>query len=190
VTYLDYEPLRNVRAHPLYHERYMLLTPRGGPLENRAHVTWREAATLPLCLLTRDMQNRRIIDGLFAAGGAPSPRVVGEMNAVLTLVAYVRSSGWSTVVPHTFLAPLDHAEAALSGFVAIPLTEPTASHALGLVTADREPSPAVTEAFVKEVRLADLQAEVDRLPMPAVQNTASLTRKPIESSDGGSALSI
>jgi hypothetical protein len=37
-------------------------------------VTWAEAASLPLCLLTGDMQNRRIVDGIFhEAGAEPTP---------------------------------------------------------------------------------------------------------------------
>ena len=38
---------------------------------------WREAADERLCLLTPDMQNRRIVDGAFAAAGA-RPRPVVE----------------------------------------------------------------------------------------------------------------
>ena len=91
LTYLDNEPLRNVRMLPLYRERYMLLTPTGGPFDGRRSANWREAAALPLCLLTRDMQNRRIIDGLFAEGGAPKPKVAIETNSVVALMAHVRS---------------------------------------------------------------------------------------------------
>jgi len=102
LTYLDNEPLRNVRTLPLYAERYMLLTPTGGAFDGMHHVTWREAARLPLCLLTRDMQNRRIVDRLFAEGGAGSPKVAIETNSVLALVAH----RWSSVIPHTFLGLL------------------------------------------------------------------------------------
>ena len=45
-------------------ERYRLLTSADAPLGNRDRVTWAEVAQVPLCLLTPDMQNRRIIDGL------------------------------------------------------------------------------------------------------------------------------
>ncbi len=48
-------------------------------------MSWREAAKLPLCLLTGDMQNRRIIDHLFVAGGAGKPRAAVETNSVLSL---------------------------------------------------------------------------------------------------------
>ena len=58
---------------PLYFEQYRLLTSGGSPLGERDRVTWAEVAKIPLCLLTPDMQNRRIIDGLLqAAGGGPS----------------------------------------------------------------------------------------------------------------------
>ena len=70
LTYLDNEPLANVRTIPLYHERYLLFTPAGSPLADSETVSWGEVTGLPLCLLTPDMQNRRIIDGLFAAAGA------------------------------------------------------------------------------------------------------------------------
>src|SRR5262249_26532897 len=74
VTYLDNEPLGRVNAFPLYRERYRLLTSSDAPFGNRATVTWAEVAKVPLCLLTPDMQNRRIIDELLpAAAGTPHP---------------------------------------------------------------------------------------------------------------------
>ncbi|HEY5963383.1 MAG TPA: LysR family transcriptional regulator, partial [Xanthobacteraceae bacterium] len=60
ITYVGNEPLGRVPAIPLYHERYMLLTSADAPLGNRDEVTWAEVAQVPLCLLTPDMQNRRI----------------------------------------------------------------------------------------------------------------------------------
>ena len=73
LTYLDNEPLGRVTTVPLYRERYRLLTAADAPLGNRDTVTWAEVAKVPLCLLTPDMQNRRIIDRLLRnAGGDPS----------------------------------------------------------------------------------------------------------------------
>ena len=75
VTYLDNEPLGRVTAVPLYRERYRLLTSADAPLGDRKNVTWAEVANVPLCLLTPNMQNRRIIDGLLrGAGGDRSQR--------------------------------------------------------------------------------------------------------------------
>src|SRR5436853_6517400 len=74
VTYLDNEPLGRVTAIPLYRERYRLITSSDAPLGDRDSVTWAEVAQVPLCLLTPNMQNRRIIDALLrSAGGSPQP---------------------------------------------------------------------------------------------------------------------
>src|SRR5690606_1806114 len=74
ITYLDNEPLGRVNTVPLYQERYQLLTAPDAPLGDRDSVTWREVAQVPLCLLTPDMQNRRIIETLLRnAGGDPQP---------------------------------------------------------------------------------------------------------------------
>ena len=81
VTYLDNEPLGRVTAVPLYRERYRLLTSADAPLGNRKSVTWAEVASVPLCLLTPNMQNRRIIDGLLRGAGAiPQPTLEVEFD--------------------------------------------------------------------------------------------------------------
>ena len=77
ITYLDNEPLGRVNAVPLYRERYRLLTSADAPLGNRDSVTWAEVAQVPLCLLTPDMQNRRIIDGLLRGAGGDAAADAG-----------------------------------------------------------------------------------------------------------------
>ena len=72
ITYLENEPVGRVNSVPLYHERYRLLTSAEAPLGNRDRVTWAEIAEVPLCLLTPDMQNRRIIDRLIKSTGHES----------------------------------------------------------------------------------------------------------------------
>ena len=62
LTYLENEPLGKVRSIPLYNESYRLLTAPDGMFGDREQVTWKEVGQVPLCLLTPDMQNRRIID--------------------------------------------------------------------------------------------------------------------------------
>ena len=65
VTYLDNEPLEHVRRFPLYKERYIFVTSGGSRYAGRRTISWREAAEERLCLLSPDMQNRRIIDAVF-----------------------------------------------------------------------------------------------------------------------------
>jgi DNA-binding transcriptional LysR family regulator len=62
LTYIENEPVGKVRTIPLYRESYRLLTAPDGQFGDRRSVTWKEVGQVPLCLLTPDMQNRRIID--------------------------------------------------------------------------------------------------------------------------------
>ncbi len=134
ITYLDNEPLSRVRAIPLYREQYVLITPAGGPWAGRARVSWREAASVPLCLLTTDMQNRRIINAHFTeAGAAVHPAL--ETNSVFTLCSLVRSGYWSSVLPHGFLPLLSGTE----GVAILQLEGPPVAHTVGVVVSDREP---------------------------------------------------
>src|SRR3954465_12336796 len=90
ITYLGNEPLGRVSALPLYHERYRLLTSADAPLGNRDTVTWAEVAEVPLCLLTPDMQNRRIIDRQIRAAGKES-RPTLESDSMILLFSHVRT---------------------------------------------------------------------------------------------------
>ena len=61
-------------------------------------MTWAEVAQVPLCLLTPDMQNRRIIDGLLrAAGGESEPTL--ESDSMILLFSHVRTGRWASVMP-------------------------------------------------------------------------------------------
>ena len=134
VTYLDNEPLERVRARPIYSEEYAFLTPLGGPFADKKTLTWREAAQAPLCLLTPDMQNRRIIDGIFRSVGAtPKPSV--ETNSIFNLVSHAASGHWSAIVPRQLLQFFG----VPANTRAVALTEPTARRSIGLIVADRDP---------------------------------------------------
>jgi DNA-binding transcriptional LysR family regulator len=154
ITYLDNEPLARVRRFRLYTERYVLLTRRRGAKDGDT-VSWAEAATHPLCLLTPDMQNRRILDMHFSEAGAHVQAVI-ETNSLLTLWSHIRLGHWSTVVPQTFLLLLG----SMDGLTALRLVEPDASHAVGLVASERDPLPPLTRAFFDLAKEVDLDREL------------------------------
>jgi DNA-binding transcriptional LysR family regulator len=110
-------------------------------------VTWAEVGRIPLCLLTPDMQNRRIIDGLLrAAGTEPSPTL--ESNSMIVLFAHVRTGKWSSIMPAKLAETLGLTESVRS----IPIVEPAATHAVGLVVPHREPMTPLVSALVAEAR--------------------------------------
>lgn len=142
ITYLDNEPIDGMLASPLYVERYCLFVPESHSLANRASVTWQEASQEPLCLLTTNMQNRRIIDRAFETAKCnPSPRL--ETNSVINLCSNVRLMGLASIMPQYVLEVLGN----VSGIKAIPLDHPKVEHSVGLVVADRDPLSPLIEAL-------------------------------------------
>ena len=145
ITYLDNEPLGRVAQVPLYAEFYRLLCAPDGPLADRAQVTWAEVAEVPLCLLTSDMQNRRIVNQHLAeAGVAVVPQV--DSNSTIALIAHVQTGRWASVVP-TKLAGMFTEGGRLR---AIPIVDPEAEHLVGLITARRDPLTPVLAALLAE----------------------------------------
>jgi DNA-binding transcriptional LysR family regulator len=157
LTYLDNEPLARVQTLPLYRERYVLLTHRESTLGAHERVSWSQAASQPMCLLTPDMQNRRILDMHFHEAAAEVHAVV-ETNSLITLWSHVRFGALSTVVPESFLLLVGN----LDGLVAIPLIEPTAAHLVGIVASDHEPLAAVAKALLHLARTLDLQSVIEK----------------------------
>jgi DNA-binding transcriptional LysR family regulator len=142
VTYLDNEPLSHVRRLPLYFERYLVATAARGTLGARTQISWREAASLRLCLLSDDMQNRRILNSVFGFHGLEvRPDVVS--NSFLGILSHLRTGAWSSIVPHTFTQLFG----AQQDIVLIPLVEPAHMQSIGLVTSDREPPPPMARAL-------------------------------------------
>jgi DNA-binding transcriptional LysR family regulator len=155
VTYLDNEPLHGVDTYPLYAERYILLTPARGPFEGRKTVTWSEAADTPLCLLTPDMQNRRILNAVFA-GVERVPNAHAETNSVMTLCSHIRTGVWSSVLPDNFLWVFGTPP----GTIALPLVEPERALSIGMVVRRQDPAPPLVDAFVKAALASDIEAQI------------------------------
>ena len=154
LTYLDNERLGRVTAVPLYRERYRLLTARDAPLGDREVVTWTEVAQIPLCLLTPDMQNRRIIDQLLRAAGSTSSPTL-ESNSMIALFAHVQTGRWASVMPSRLAQMLRLMERIRS----IPIVDPDAAHMIGLVVPRRDPMTPLVTALVRQAEMiaADLE---------------------------------
>lgn len=147
ITYLENEPIGRVSNVPLYREHYCLLTSADAPLGNRDSVTWAEVAQVPLCLLTPDMQNRRIIDRLLkGAGGESRPTL--ESDSMILLYSHVRTGRWASVMPAKIADTLGLTDT----IRAIPISQPKAVQTIGLVVPQREPMTPITAALVAEAR--------------------------------------
>ncbi len=156
LTYVDNEPVGKVRAIPLYNESYRLLTSPTGLLGDRKQVTWKDVGQIPLCLLTPDMQNRRIIDrALLAAGTVAQPTLTS--NSIVVLYTHVKTGRWSTVMPARLAETLGFSEAVRS----IPIIEPSITYGVGLVVPPRDPMTPLVTALVQIAREVGPTLNVD-----------------------------
>lgn len=147
ITYLDYAPLRRFSVLPLYEERYSVIVSTTGPLAKLESISWVEAGRLPLCLLSKDMHNRRIIDEhLELAGGAREPLL--ESNSLFLLYAHVRRGEWASIIPTRFVEALEGP----GSLKAIPLTDPVVSRQIGLVMEKRDLHAPIVEALKSQAR--------------------------------------
>lgn len=147
VTYLSNEPIGEVTATPIYREEYLLLTTAEGPLGGADQVTWSQAGKAPLCLLSRDMQSRRIVDSILRRIGI-EPMPLLETDSVSALVAHVRASRWASIVPNSALESVEMADT----LRAIPLVEPVVFHTIGLVVSEHYPLQPAVATLIEQAR--------------------------------------
>ncbi|WP_071674694.1 LysR family transcriptional regulator [Nioella nitratireducens] len=147
ISYLDNEPLGRVSTEPLCEERFMLICGTGSPFAGRGSVAWQELDGQKLCLLTPDMQNRRIINKNFLQAGI-APEAFVESNSTVVLVSNVLHGGFITILP----ADIAQFLAADKPLEIIPLTGAGRGHTVGLVAPYREIHTPVLEALLTEAR--------------------------------------
>lgn len=152
LTYLDVEPLTRVTTIPIYRERYQLFIGRDSAFKHSDSVTWAEVAKLPLCLLTRDTQNRRIIETLLRDGGG-APRISLESNSMTVLFAHVRTGSWASVMPEEVAQAMGMTQE----FNAVPIVKPEVVHTIGLALPLREPTTALVAALAAEARRVGME---------------------------------
>ena len=146
LTYLDGDPLGRVRAVPLHHEQYCLAIDESEATHFGPTVTWAQVGQMgqvPLCLLTPDMQNRRIIDArLRRAGGGT--RVTLESNSMIVLMTHVRTGAWASVLSDRMAV----AFGLPPGIRLIPIAEDDMRHTIGLVYPQRDPVTPLTAELI------------------------------------------
>ncbi|HUL12549.1 MAG TPA: LysR family transcriptional regulator [Methylococcaceae bacterium] len=155
LTYLEDQHLEGFRVLPLYRERYVVLARDTASIGDCEEMSWQDAAALPLCLLTANMQNRRIINAAFRRADV-QPAVVVETDSVFALYSHVRCAGLFSIVPHSLLCLFEIREE----LAAVPLT-PELNRSIGLVALDHDPLSPLVSAAWETAQSLDLEARFD-----------------------------
>jgi DNA-binding transcriptional LysR family regulator len=157
LTYLDDPRLKGFRTLPLYRERHVLLARSPAPRLIKSNLCWRDLAELPLCLLTQNMQNRRLIDAAFREAYI-IPNVMLETDSVFALYAHVRSATLYSVVPHSLLNLFEMRQEV----TALPLF-PELSREIGLIARRQELASPLQDAVWHIAHHLNLQHRFDSL---------------------------
>ncbi|HEX5391971.1 MAG TPA: LysR substrate-binding domain-containing protein [Rhodocyclaceae bacterium] len=140
----------DLESVPLWNENHVFVTSENNPLAERESITWREAAQMPLVLLTKDMQNRKITDRVFHELGCdPKPSL--ETNSIVSILAHVRTGQWSGILPRGVLEQIGLPE----GLRRVDLVEPSVGWATCLVIPGRTIAPQqtpLTQALMVEAQ--------------------------------------
>ena len=147
LAYLEVDFAARVTTIPVYRERYQLLVAKDSPFLRTGAITWEDAAKMPLCLLTPDTQNRKVIESLLrGAGGAP--RITLESDSITVLLAHVRTGSWASVMPERMTQSIGMT----SEFHSVPITGPDVVHTIGLIIPLRDPTTPLVAALAAEAR--------------------------------------
>lgn len=139
ITYGDELELTPLKFEPIYAESYVALVPAGLAPRESGNVSWQEASELPLCLLSRDMHFRLIVDEVFDQAGV-YPQPVMETNAFTAALTQVSNGSAATIAPARLVESLVMDKR----IIALPLIKPVVRHPIGLATLDHEPGfPAI-----------------------------------------------
>jgi len=157
ITYLDVREYPGMAVTPIYREQYRLVTADPAVFPGRESVGWHEVLGTPLCLLTPDMQNRRIVNKMLGLEpGKSPPGPFTETNSSQVIATLVSSGRWSSIMPPVLIEAVS-----LSPEVRrIPLTDPEVTHSVGLVVVDREPVTPLVRAL--NVAARELALSFDR----------------------------
>lgn len=147
VSYLGNEPLGRVVTVPLFSEYYVAVVRSDTELAGREGVEWAGLAGERLCLLTPDMQNRRIISRHLNASGA-NPVPVLETNSIIALISHVLQGGWVTILPAR-AADVFLTDGILT---AVPIKQAGDGQPVGLIAPEREPHSPVFAALLQMAR--------------------------------------
>ena len=153
ITYAHLPGTEECETLPLYQERYVLVSDGHASLGNV--LTWQEAAMLPLCLFSQEMQNRRIIDQAFHEASV-HPHIVQEGNTIELLVSPIRSGGIVGIMPASALnaRPMEPG-------LHIHSIIPERFCLVSLVRLRRDIQPPLTEAVWQLARRLNLQGLLD-----------------------------
>jgi DNA-binding transcriptional LysR family regulator len=155
ILYPDRHDTADMVVTPLYEEQQVLIVGSELLTGRSDSITWSDALEFPLCLLTRGMRGRRLIDDALATQDLTvTPQL--ETDSVAALFAHVGTGRWASIVPQTWIRTLGSP----AGAGVLRLEQPSVTAVIALVTSAAEPGSVLARALVQTAREAGIAAAV------------------------------
>ncbi len=142
ITYTEAVDEQSLDVAHVHEEEYVLLAPSEMVAPDLTEITWKEASSLPMCLLEPGMQNRRILDSVFHEVGV-RPQVVAELSGLTAGVVMAIQGAAATIVPRGVVEAIG----ALEAVRVVSLVDPVVRKSLSLVTPNRGPGLRTIKAL-------------------------------------------
>ena len=149
ITYEDTQNNGALRFDSIYQEHYVLLAPLHLAPRSKGKATWAEAAQLPLCLLSKDMRFRQIVDEVFQLAGVVAEPVM-ETNAFTAAMVQVSNGAAATIAPQKLVDSLFLDR----NSIALELENPSVEKTIGLATLNHEPALPAIDALREVIGLS------------------------------------
>ena len=149
ITYEDTQNNGALRFDSIYQEHYVLLAPLHLAPRSKGKATWAEAAQLPLCLLSKDMRFRQIVDEVFQLAGVVAEPVM-ETNAFTAAMVQVSNGAAATIAPQKLVDSLFLDRDS----IALELENPSVEKTIGLATLNHEPALPAIDALREVIGLS------------------------------------
>ncbi|GAA1482914.1 LysR family transcriptional regulator [Gordonia sinesedis] len=145
IIYHDAGALEGVGVTRLATEGHVLIVHGSLYPARVGEVDWADVATLPLCLLNREMRGRQLIDRAAAQRGLSISAQL-ETDSVVTLLAHVGTGRWASIVPQSWTTTLR-----LPPDIRVLRLQDPVQAEMALVVNALEPASVVTTALVRTV---------------------------------------
>ena len=146
-TYIEENLIEKLMYIPIFLETYFLIIHKNLKIRNNKEINWNEIQNLKICLLTKNMRKRRILDyNLSRQGIHLEPKL--EADSFLTLLSHVNTGEWASIFPYALKKLIETNK----DIISIPITTPKITKSIGLITLKKEPNTPMVSAILNDLK--------------------------------------
>ena len=146
-TYIEENMSEKLMYIPIFSESYFLIVHKDIKIDKKKVLNWNEIKKLNICLLTKNMRKRKILDyNLSKQGVYLKPKL--EADSLLTLLSHVNSGEWASIFPYALKKLVDSNK----DIISIPISKPKITKSIGMISLKKEPNTPLVSAILNDIK--------------------------------------